>query len=204
MKLYKNLQTALKEREDVRAIKIVLKEAQFPTELFDFPNLEEAYLEGECQSFPGKMTGWSKIKVLSIKWNQFSGDLSSILSLPMLENLKILETPMKMFLLPLGKINAPLKFLTIKSSGLEQLPEEISMCTQLQELHLPGNKLSALPFSFKELQKLKRLNLDQNKFKNFPDQIKTMKNLSHLSIDGNLFSEEEKARIQREFHITPN
>ena len=204
MKLYKNLQTALKEREDVRAIKIVLKEAIFPTELFDFPNLEEAYLEGECQSFPGKMAAWSKIKVLSIKWNQFSGDLSSVLSLPMLENLKILETPMKMFLLPLGKINAPLKFLTIKSSGLEQLPEEISMCTQLQELHLPGNKLSTLPFSFKELQKLKRLNLDQNKFKNFPDQIKTMKNLGHLSIDGNLFSEEEKARIQREFHITPN
>jgi hypothetical protein len=31
-----------------------------------------------------------------------------------------------------------------------------------------------------------------------------MKNLGHLSIDGNLFSEEEKARIQREFHITPN
>lgn len=204
MKLYKNLQTALKEREDVTAIKIVLKEAKFPTELFDLPNLEEVYLEGECQNFPDKMTSWNKLKVLSIKWNQFSGDLSSVLSLPMLENLKILETPMKMFLLPLGKINAPLKFLTIKSSGLERLPEEISMCTQLQELHLPGNKLSTLPFSFKELQKLKRLNLDHNKFKNFPDQIKTMKNLGHLSIDGNLFSEEEKARIQREFHITPN
>ena len=31
-----------------------------------------------------------------------------------------------------------------------------------------------------------------------------MKTLTHLSIDGNSFDEDEKARIQREFHIWPN
>jgi hypothetical protein len=36
----------------------------------------------------------------------------------------------------------------------------------------------------------------------FPDQIKKMSRLHHLSIDGNHFSEEEKERIQREFHLT--
>lgn len=204
MKLYKNLTTSLKERDDVRAIKLTLPSSHFPLEIFDLPHLEEAYLEGVCETFPDKIQGFNKLKVLSIKWEKFSGDLSSILSLPALENLKIIETPMKMFLLPLGRINAPLKFLTIKGSGLEKLPEEISMCTQLQEIHLPGNKLRELPHSFKELQKLKRLNLDSNQFEKFPDQIKLMKNLGHLSIDGNKFPEEEKERIQREFHISPN
>lgn len=202
MKLYKNLSSALKEKDQVTAIKVTIKENHFPSELFDLPLLEEAYLEGACTEFPAQIKGWKKLKVLSIKWDQFSGDLSGVLSLPELENLKIIETPMKMFLLPLGKINAPLKFLTIKSSGLEKLPEEISMCTSLQELSLPGNKLSSLPFAFKELHLLKRLNLDGNQFKMFPDQIKGMKTLSHLSIDGNQFSSEEKDRIQREFHLT--
>lgn len=203
MKLYKNLSTALKEREDVRMIKLTLKDSTFPNELFDFPNLEEAYLEGECVNFPDTVSQWKNLRILSIKWEKFSGDLSGVLSLPKLENLKILETPMTRFLLPLGKINAPLKNLTIKGCGIEELPEEISMCVQLQDLSLPGNKLKVLPFAFKELSQLKRLNLDNNQFSKFPDQIKLMKNLGHLSIDGNKFSDDEKARIQREYHIWP-
>jgi len=204
MKLYKNLTTALKERDEVQAIKLSLKSKKSPQEIFDFPNLEEAYLDGECESFPDHIPGWGKLKILSIKWGSFSGDLSAVFSLPSLENLKIIETPIKMFLLPLGKINAPIKFLSIKSCGLQKLPEEISMLVEVQEMHLPGNALSGLPFAFKELSTLKRLNLDNNSFQKFPDQIKQMKNLAHLSIDSNEFDEAEKARIQREFFIWPD
>ena len=203
MNLYKNLTSALKERDEVRAIKLSLK-GTFPIELFDLLNLEEVYLEGECETFPDKIKGWEKLKILSIKWEKFKGDLSPVFSLPSLESLKIIETPIKTFLLPLGKINAPLRLLTIKSCGLQKLPEEISMFTKLQEFHLPGNQLTSLPFAFKELHQLRRLNLDSNSFKFFPDLIKSMKTLTHLSIDGNSFDEDEKARIQREFHIWPN
>jgi Leucine-rich repeat (LRR) protein len=204
MKLYKNLSTALKEKDEVRAIKISIKDKVFPVSLFNFPNLEEAYLEGDCEFFPDQIKGWEELKILSIKWANFSGDLSALFSLSSLGNLKIIETPIKRFLLPLGKINAPIRFLTIKSCGLMALPEEISMMVKLQEMHLPGNDLSTLPFAFKELHELKRLNLDNNQFQKFPDQIKQMKGLSHLSIDGNSFDEDEKARIQREFHIWTN
>lgn len=204
MKLYKNLTAALKEREEVTAIKLSLKDKKFPLELFDLPNLEEAYLEGICENFPDKIQGWDKLKILSIKWGNFTGDLSPVFSLPSLENLKIIETPIKTFLLPLGKINAPLKFVSIKGCGLQKLPEEISMFVNMQEFHLPSNNLSSLPFAFKELNQLKRLNLDSNCFTVFPDLIKSMKTLTHLSIDGNSFDEDEKARIQREFHIWPN
>ena len=204
MKIYKNLSTALKEKDEVKILKLSLHSNIFPSEIFNFPNLEEIYLEGQCHEFPEKILGWEKVRIISIKWNEFSGDLSGILSLEHLENLKILETPLKMFLLPLGIIKAPLKSLTIKSCGLEKLPEEISMCTGLQEISLPGNKLNSLPHSFIDLKDLKRLNLDSNQFTSFPDNIKKLPRLHHLSIDGNKFPSEEKDRIQRIFHLTVN
>ncbi len=204
MKLYKSLSAALKERDDVRSLKLNLKDQKLPAELFDFPNLEEAYLEGSVENFPDLINGWNKLRILSLKFVGNKSDLSAVFSLPSLENLKIIETPIKVFLLPLGKINAPLKFLTIKGCGLEKLPEEISMITTLEELHLPHNALNSLPFAFKELRLLKRLNLDSNQFIKFPDMFKQMPKLIHLSIDGNHFDDEEKARIQREFHIWTN
>lgn len=204
MKLYKNLGTANKDREEVQALKISVKGDDFPQEILDFPNLGELYLEGNCKKFPTSAPGWSKLKVLSIKWPMFTGDLSSVFNLPNLENLKIIETPLTSFILPLGHAASPLKSLTIKDCGMKMLPEEISMLWQLTELNLSGNGLTKLPFSFIDLRNLRRLNLDSNNFSTFPDDIKKMTALSHLSIDNNKFPEEEKERIQREFHITPH
>ena len=203
MKLYKSLSSASKEREEVRALKINVKGEVFPQEILDFPNLTELYLEGNCKNFPDEAPLWRELRTLSIKWPLFQGDLSSVFRLPHLENLKIIDTPLKSFLLPLGHTPAPLKSLTVKDCGLKILPEEISMLWRLEEMNLSGNQLTSLPVSFMDLTQLKRLNLDGNKFSNFPDDIKKMPRLSHLSIDRNFFSEEEKERVQREFHIWP-
>lgn len=204
MKLYKNIESASKSRNDVEVLKINVKAEDFPIEILDFPNLTELFLEGSCKKFPVITPGWEKLKVLSIKWPNFDGDLSAIFKLPQLENLKIIETPLNTFILPLGHSSAPIKSLSIKNCHLNLLPEEFSILNNLYELNLSGNNLSRLPSSFIELTNLKRLNLDYNKFSHFPDFIKKMKHLSHLSIDHNLFSQDEKDRIQREFHITPS
>jgi Leucine rich repeat len=203
MKLYKTLKSALEEPEEVEALKITLTSKEFPPEIFFFENLEEIYLDGACEVFPKIGTPWKRVKVLSIKFPQFQGDLSALFNLPTLENLKILETPQKRIILPLGHLTSKIKSLTLKNCSLESLPEEFSMLSELTELNLSGNALTALPHSFVDLKKLKRLNLDSNSFEKFPDLIKKMPALSHLSIDLNKFSEEEKARIQREFFITP-
>jgi Leucine-rich repeat (LRR) protein len=204
MKLYKNLKEASQNREEVQALKLSVKSEEFPQELLDFPNLVELYLDGQCKKFPTEVPAWNKLKVLSIKWNEFKGDLSSLFKLPNLENLKIIDTPLRTFLLPLGHSAAPLNSLTIKDCALKNLPEEISMLWQLTEMNLSGNALNSLPFSFIDLRNLKRLNLDSNQFAQFPDSIKKIPGLSHLSIDQNPFPDEEKERIQREFHIWPN
>jgi Leucine-rich repeat (LRR) protein len=201
MKLYKNLSEANRDRQEVKALKISLKGEDFPKELLSFSNLEELYLEGNCRAFPKEALSWDSLKSLSLKWPHFQGDLSEILGLKSLENLKIIETPLKRILFPLGKVLSPLESLTIKDCGLEELPLDFSMLWKLHELNLSGNKLSALPPTFTELKNLKRLNLDQNQFKIFPDLVKNMTSLHHLSIDNNFFSDDEKERIQRLFHI---
>ncbi len=202
MKLYKNLTSALKEREDVSLLKIKISGDELPDDIFNFPHLKELYLDGHCKQFPAKIDGLKELKILSLKWNQFTGDLSSIFQLPKLENIKIIETPLKSLFLPLGHSVAPVKSLTIKDCGLLTLPEEISVLSELTEIYLSGNGLRSLPFSIVELKKLKRMNLDQNHFSQFPDHITKNTSLSHLSIDQNQFSEEEKERIEREFNIT--
>lgn len=201
MKLYKNLSQALKETEKVFAIKLSLK-GTFPKEIYHLPNLSDVYLEGSCKDFNFEKRHWTQVRSLSIKWQDFSGDLSEIFTLPKLENLKIIDTPLKRITFPLGTIPAPLKFLTIKNSSLDFLPEEISMMDNLLELFVPGNRLKELPASFYELRNLRRLNIDSNEFSTFPNVIKKMPNLKAVSADNNAFDEEEKARIQREFNLT--
>lgn len=204
MKLYKNLSTALKERNDVEALKLTLTGAEFPSELLMFTNLKEIYLEGETENFPRIGYPWEKLKILSVKWPKFKGDISGVFSLPSLENLKIIDTPLERLTLPIGQVSSILRSLTIKDCSLKALPEEISMLTGLQEMNLSGNLLTTLPGSFPFLKQLRRLNLDGNEFTKFPEQIGSMKQMSHLSIDGNQFSEEEKSRIQRLYNIWPN
>ncbi len=201
MKLYKTLTSAMKDRDEVRALKLKIDDGKFPHDIFFLSNLEELYLEGNCQKLPDIKSTWPKLKIMSVNWSEFQGDLAALFSLPLLENLKIIETPQKRLILPLGRIAAPLKSLTLKNLGLENLPQEISMVTTLEELNISGNQLTKLPEAFPELKKLKRLNLDKNQFSTFPDLIKSMPALSHLSIDNNPFSDDEKDRIQRVFHI---
>jgi Leucine-rich repeat (LRR) protein len=204
LKLYKSLKTAIEEREEVEALKVTLTGGKLPPEIFALGNLRELYLEGDIEDLPKIGTPWNKLRTLSIHWPSFKGDLAALFTFPSLTNLKIIETPIKRLTLPLGKINAPIKSLTIKSCGLAELPEEFSMLTSLEEINLAGNKLKALPQSFPVLARLKRLNLDSNSFVKFPDVVKSMPTLSHLSIDGNSFDEDEKARIHREFNLWLN
>jgi Leucine-rich repeat (LRR) protein len=203
MKLFKSLSQALKTPQEVGALKLSLTGA-LPIEIANFPFLKELYLEGVCGNFELPTSSLLELRILSVKCDRFSGNIADLFRLRHLENLKIIETPIPKFLLPIGSILSPLRSLTIKSCGLEELPEEFGMLNSLSELNLSGNNLKTLPYSFVDLIRLKRLNLDQNQFSLFPDIIGKMSSLSHLSIDGNAFSEDEKARIQRQYHIWPN
>lgn len=203
MTLHKNLASALKERESVTAIKLNLKEGQLPAELFVFPNLKELYLEApHLTHFPDSISGLSELKIFQLRAPEFKGTLVEFFRLPKLENLKALETPLHPLRLSLGGTCAPLKFLTLKDCQIKELPLEFGELSTLEEIYLPQNKLTALPITFAELKKLKRLNLDSNQLSQFPIVLTKLTQLKHVSMDNNSFSEEERERIQREYHLT--
>lgn len=204
MKATKKINDAIIRHSGQKVLRIDIKSKKFPIELIDFTEVEELYLLGECEEFPVESPLWHNLKTLSIKFPKFTGDLSSLFKLRNLENLKIIETPIDSFRLPLGQVVSPLKFLTIKGCNLKSIPEEISMLETVKEMNLSENSLEELPHGFLELKNLKRLNLDSNHFSRFPDHIKKMKGLGYLSIDKNKFPEEELHRIQREFNLTPH
>lgn len=200
--LFKNLKQALSDRESVTGLKLSLKEKNIPEELFVFPNLRELYLDAsELTELPNQLE-WPRLQLLQLKAPKFKNSLGAVFNLPLLENLKTLETPLYPLRLSLGHTIAPLKFVTLKEAKLKELPLEFGDLKTLEELHLPNNLLTDLPLSFKALQKLKRLNLDHNSFERFPEILTHLTGLKHLSIDSNPFPEHEIERIQREHHIT--
>ncbi len=201
--MFKNLKSALEERETVTALKITIKDGKLPVELFHFPLLRELYLEAPALlDLPTDMSGWSELALLQLRAPTFKGSLAPLFHLPKLTNLKTAETPLHPLRLAIGGSQAPLRFLTLKDAGLKTLPEEFGELSTIEELHLPGNLLKSLPASFSDLKKLKWINLDSNELEVFPEVLAKLPQLKHLSLDGNAFSEEEKERIQRQFNLT--
>ncbi len=202
MKLFKSLPKNPEDFKELYALKLKIKTSELPSDILLIPELRELYLEGICEHLKIDEHSFLKLKKLSIHFPDFKDNLSEVFGLSELENLKIIETPLKKIRFPIGKRLSPLKSLTLKKTQLSELPLEISMLSMLEELSLIQNDLTTLPDSIKDLKNLKRLNLDQNKFTTFPKVILEIPHLTHLSVDGNLFSEEEKERIQREYQIT--
>ncbi len=191
----------LNDWEDIKAIKITIQD-EFPLDFFRFKNLEELYVEGSCKFLPDLNNSFKKLKLLSIRLRGLKGSIESVFNLPSLENLKVIETPLKSFMIPSDLGSSSLVSLTIKNCSLKELPENIFQLEKLTEINFSGNDLSGLPSSIQALKNLRRLNLDQNRFKHLPGVISYISKLKHLSIDQNLFSQLEKDRIERDFHIT--
>jgi len=201
--MFKNLKSALEERESVTALKLSVKDKNLPEELFHFPHLRELYLEAPALTeLPSDMNAWRELTLLQLRAPGFKGSLAPLFHLPKLTNLKTAETPLHPLRLAIGGTKAPLRFLTLKDAGLQSLPEEFGELSTIEELHLPGNLLKSLPASFADLKKLKWINLDGNELEVFPEVLAKLPLLKHLSIDGNSFSEVEKERIQRKFNLT--
>lgn len=204
MAMFKSLSAALNDSFNCHSLKLSIKGKQFPEDLFKLANLTELYIEASDLKELPSLTRLTKLKYFSLKASSFKGSLADLFLHQSLEHLKVTETPVPDFTFKLEKKMAPLLSLTLKDCGIQKLPLEIGELALLTELHLPANQLKELPFTMPGLVELKRLNLDSNSFETFPDIIGHFPRLKHLSIDHNKFSEAEKARIHRQFNLTPN
>jgi leucine-rich repeat protein SHOC2 len=199
---YKNLKEALKNPDDCTVLKLSVKGARVTEDLTALPRLQELYLEGAALTELPDVAALRTLRLFSLRAPAFRGSLAPLFHLARLENLKAIDTPLEPLLLPLGEALAPLRTLTLKNAGLRVLPLELGEYGSLEELYLPENDLAELPFTFGGLKALKRLNLDHNAFARFPDLLGGLPRLQHVSIDHNPFDEDERSRIQRQFHLT--
>lgn len=200
MKLFKSLKSALSARQEVTHLKLTLK-GEFPGEILSLSELRELYLDGDSPSIPD-LSSLAHLELLSLSGTGMESNVSALLKLPRLKNLKLIGMELSDISVQGVSELSPLVSLTIKSCALTELPASIGRFGLITEMNLDGNALSDLPREFKNLSFLKRLNLDHNRFERFPSVLGEIPSLKHLSLDGNLFDEDEKARIQRQHHLT--
>jgi len=97
---------------------------------------------------------------------------------PEVEALDLRQTPMELLPPALFK-QTRLKILWV--SGLQEVPEQLGVLSNLEELQLSGN-FKSLPASIGQLKKLKKLTVDAYGFKVLPPEIGELEALQQLSV----------------------
>ena len=77
------------------------------------------------------------------------------------------------------------RVLNLTDNQIEEVPPEISNCSELTQLKLFGNKLKSIPVEIVKLNRLKLLWLGSNKLKSVPNEVGRLTGLEALSLDQN-------------------
>lgn len=136
----------------------------------------------------------SELRVLSLPFNSFSGDVPS--EIGNFRFLEVLELQGNSFTGQLPAELGSLKFLRILNLGYNSLaravPEELSNCRTLEILDLAGNGLNgSIPLFLGSLPKLKALSLSFNQFSGpIPLELaNSCEVLEYLDLSGNLLTD---------------
>ena len=89
----------------------------------------------------------------------------------------------------LNQFGSEVEEIFYKENGLETLPEDIEMLTNLSWFSLEGNKLMTLPEGISRMKKLSTLHLKKNLISELPENIGELKTLEELCVEGNLLED---------------
>ena len=77
------------------------------------------------------------------------------------------------------------EYIYMWDKGINKIPKEIEVLTNLKELDLEKNNISEIPKEIGKLKNLKVLNLDSNNISKIPKEIGNLSNLTRLQLQGN-------------------
>jgi hypothetical protein len=106
---------------------------------------------------------------------------------PNLKQLYIFKS--KITRLPDAVCDLPLEELTVSSSLLDCLPENIGNLKNLTRLDISDSQLTELPASVTKLSELTFVRLSGSRLASLPEGFGNLENVSSLDLNGNLFSE---------------
>lgn len=121
-----------------------------------------------------------------------------LFTLPNLQELILVNTNIETFPPEILKYNN-LQILDLSFNTIRQLPANFGELSSLKELKLQFCGLTSLPESFCSLIHLQKLNLFANHIHSVPSCIKNFRGLKQINLQRNGLSQEEKARMKRQF-----
>ncbi len=159
--------------------------SEFPEEIFDLADsLETLNLTGNnLQALPEDLNRLYRLQVLFCSDNQFSELPTSI---GRCENLRIVGFKAnRIRCVPASALPPLLRWLILTDNDIEQLPEELGDCGDLQKLMLAGNRLYSLPASLARCHKLELMRISANELTQLPEWLLQLPSLAWLAFAGN-------------------
>lgn len=179
-------------------------------------NVIEINLRGNALkgNFPTSLSTFSKLQKLDLSSNQLTGEIApSVSSLSSLLRLDISNNRLTgdptAAILPLSNLQelsvgnneftfgdidtflqnfTGLKILDLSKTGLNAVPQKISLLTNLESLNLSNNTISQNFSNLSNLIKLTELNLSGNQLTKIPSELSSLSALISLNVSHNQFS----------------
>ncbi|MCO7520701.1 MULTISPECIES: leucine-rich repeat-containing protein kinase family protein [unclassified Pseudomonas] len=157
----------------------------FPAEIFTLADsLEVLDLTGNALTdLPEDLHRLHRLKVLFCSENAFTHLPLGIGRCPMLETVGFKSN--RITHVDGQALPTSLRSLVLTDNALEQLPEALGDCAQLQKLMLAGNRLMALPSSLARCERLELLRIASNRLTALPDWLLQLPRLAWLAYADN-------------------
>lgn len=157
---------------------------EFPDSIFAYRNVKKLKLRrNRLKSIPDRIHNLHDLDSLYLNSNQLT-EINGVLNLTKLTVLHLGYNLLKDLPDDIGML-VNLEELSINNNYLKTLPESIGNLTNLKILNLKGNSIEYLPDSFGNLQSLTCLYLHSNKITNLPESFGRLSRLKRLNLQNN-------------------
>ncbi|WCJ36851.1 Disease resistance protein (TIR-NBS-LRR class) family [Euphorbia peplus] len=152
--------------------------------LKEFPEIsgyiEELHLDGtRLEEWPSSIRFLDRLKILSLDNCEYLKTLPSSIHLSSLDTLDFSScSSLENF----PEVKGNIKHLSLKYTGIEELPSSIGSLSSLVKLNLKGTAMKKLPLSIGNLTSLVELNLKENSMTELPSSIGCLTSLVKLNL----------------------
>ncbi len=160
----------------------------FPPEILDLADsLEILDLSGNLLSeLPDDLARLNRLRVIFCSDNRFTHLPEVLGRMPELTMVSFRANRIRV--VSPNSLPPKLRWLILTDNDLEELPDEIGRCSNLQKLMLAGNRLQKLPSSLASCERLELLRIAENNLGELPPWLPALPRLSWLAYSGNPFS----------------
>lgn len=180
----------------------VNKLSTVPIEILNLETIEIINLRGnEIRSFPDNTLNLRHLKYLLLDNNKIEELPLNVENLEQLEYLSLNYNPQINLLTSFCRLSKlkNMRSISITSSSIKRLPDNIYLLENIEELQLNNNQLSSLPSTIAKLKKLKYIDLSSNKISSIPQSFKKLPKGVVMDLTGNKISLIKRNRMVRDF-----